>query len=355
MKIKKFSAQTIPEALTQIKREMGPEAIVLGTARRRVKGRADLVEVVAAVGEEVEQMAKVSAKPSNSRTNLTEMRKLDRDILSELRQIEMRLQDIVESVIADAYLCPDSSNSFVRGLLTAGFDPMLLRDSIKLEDLARAQSQQGFVRSILEGIPIVNPTERVSIFVGPSGSGKTTSLLKVARRCATRGKARPIVAFLGPKSSRDIIWLKREARNLKAKFHHIDSCSHLERLIEKHPKTTILVDTPGISKIEDTLLRSLVDLSKALDSVRLNLVIEATMDPQNMFALVSCIPGSPNMGLVLTKMDEATRIGGALSVALSSAVPLTYVTGGARSTDGIFVADYEVIAEKIFEGLNEVA
>ncbi|RMF77318.1 MAG: hypothetical protein D6739_12895, partial [Nitrospirae bacterium] len=52
MRIQRFPARTVPEALARVKRALGPEAVVLET--RRIKeaerrARGELVEVVAAV------------------------------------------------------------------------------------------------------------------------------------------------------------------------------------------------------------------------------------------------------------------------------------------------------------------
>ena len=349
MKIKKFSAATIAEALTLAKQEMGSQAVILGTARRA--GRSgSVVEVVVASGEEVEQMANAAvSQQAGSGGRLERIRKLDGDVLSELRRIETRLQEIAESIVGDALM---KGTSALGNLLEAGFDPTLLRTRVKLDHLTRTDSFETLVASLLDDITIERPLEKVAIFVGPSGSGKTTTVLKVARRCAEQNGNKPIIVFFGSKSAREVPWLKRQSKRLGVRFRVVTEPDDLERLIAKNRSKSILVDTPGLSDLSDSHLRYLVDLTKGDLSVRLHLVIEATMDPHNILAIASCIPGSPNMGLVLTKMDEATRIGGAISVALANALPLTYVTGGTKLTDGIFVADHGIIREKVFESLE---
>ena len=65
MQIKKFEAPTIQEALEAIKKELGPEAVILQTRKHR-KGfgllSKALVEVTAAVSERVIEKIKITDK-----------------------------------------------------------------------------------------------------------------------------------------------------------------------------------------------------------------------------------------------------------------------------------------------------
>ncbi len=352
MKIKKFSAATIPEALTKVRLDMGSHAVILGTSRRRVRGSINVVEVVAAAGEEVKRMATLSGRQDKRPMALERMRNIDRDLLAELKAIEARLNEIAESVVSDAFT--RKGGSVIDDLLQAGFDPLLLRDRIKLDRLASPVSLRNLISDLLGEVRIEKPIDRVGIFVGPAGAGKTTTVLKVARRYSEQDRTKPIVVFFGPKSARDVTWLRQQCKSLKLKFRVVTHCNDLERFITRQ-RSPILIDTPGLSEISDSDLRFLVGLSRQKASVRLHLVVEATMDPQNIYALASCIPGSPSMGLVLTKMDEAARIGGVLSAVLAGAMPLIYVTGGTQSSDGIFVPDLGIITDKVFESLEKSA
>jgi flagellar biosynthesis GTPase FlhF len=86
----------------------------------------------------------------------------------------------------------------------------------------------------------------------------------------------------------------------------------------------------------------------------LRLVVDATMDPWNICAIASCIPGASGMSLVLTKLDEATRIGGAVSASIASGIPLAFVTGGRRAVDGVHIPSADLLSEKILDAVKSI-
>jgi flagellar biosynthesis GTPase FlhF len=59
------------------------------------------------------------------------------------------------------------------------------------------------------------------------------------------------------------------------------------------------------------------------------------------------------LSLVLTKLDEATRIGGAISAAMREGIPVAYLTGGRDYDSGILVPDRMLLYDRIIEGLAE--
>ena len=124
MKIRKFTAASIPEALNLVRSEMGDDALILGTSRSRGrKGRAGEVEVVAArdrMGGRAETRATSHTK------EIKDMRKLDRDIVTELKQIETRLKDFLESFDAPAARRSEKVLPLNKDLVNAGFDPAML-------------------------------------------------------------------------------------------------------------------------------------------------------------------------------------------------------------------------------------
>jgi flagellar biosynthesis protein FlhF len=344
MKIKKFSAPSIPEALNLARRELGEDALILGTARRPAAGgRRGPVEVVAGTeGGAPGTGNSLKERPASGREEIETMRKTDRDLVNELKVIEARLKDVLRKLPASGTV-KAASQPLYEDLLRAGFDPEFVRNR-RIEDGAGTEE---LVRSLIREVPIQAPTERISVFVGPSGSGKTTSLLKVTAKCLAED-VKPLVIYLGP-DSRDVGWLKSECRRLGARFKRIDDLRKLDRILARS-KGRVLVDTPSISDLGDRELRHLIGKSGTDEGVRIRLVVDSTMDPTNLCGIASCIPETGRLGLVLTKLDEAVRIGGAVSVALSTRIPLVYVTGGRRATDGIFVPDADLLVEKILDG-----
>jgi flagellar biosynthesis GTPase FlhF len=128
----------------------------------------------------------------------------------------------------------------------------------------------------------------------------------------------------------------------------------MAKMISKE-KAPILVDTPSISDLGDAELRFLVGAAGEVPGMGLRLVVDATMDPWNVCAIASCIPQASGMSLVLTKLDEATRIGGAVSASIASGIPVAFVTGGRDVGDGVHVPDADLLSEKILDGVRSFA
>jgi flagellar biosynthesis protein FlhF len=281
------------------------------------------------------------------------MKKLDRDIVSELKQIEARLKELLDGLGGPAEGWSKDSPPVNKDILDAGFDPAMIEGKVPVSLLRSESASDQIVRALVGGVPVASTDDRILVFLGPSGSGKTTTLLKVARTVFIPNGAKPKVVFFGSYDE-DTSWLKARCRSLGLKFTRISRIDKMAKLIKKE-KAPVLVDTPSISDLGDAELRFLVEAGKLTPGMGLRLVVEATMDPWNVCAIASCIPQTPEMSLVLTKLDEATRIGGAVSASIASGIPVALVTGGREVSDGVHVPDVETLSEKIMDGVRSVS
>lgn len=360
-KIKKFTAASIPEALNLVRREMGEEALILGTSRSKGrKGRPGGVEVVAARDGRTAQYPARTREEAGGGTKevshskeIREMRKLDRDIVTELKQIEARLKDLLEGFDRPSEVRNVRVLPLNRDLVSAGFDAAMLEGRIPASLLRSDAAPDQLVKAVVGGVSVARTEDRILVFLGPSGSGKTTTLLKVARSVFLVNNVEPRVVFFGPKDE-DTSWLKAQCKRLGLKFRHISRMDRMAKMLKKE-KAPILVDTPGISDLGDAEMRFLVEASREIPGMGLRLVVDATMDPWNACAIASCIPQGSSMSLVLTKLDEATRIGGAVTASIASGIPVSFVTGGRDTGDGVHVPDAELLSEKILDGVKSTA
>jgi flagellar biosynthesis protein FlhF len=197
------------------------------------------------------------------------------------------------------------------------------------------------------------PEERVSIFVGPSGSGKTTALLKVAAAVLMRRGIVPRVLHFGERRTRDSRGLASSCRRLGIKFKAVSDGGALAAEIAKSGGEPVLIDTPGIGELNDEGLEALAGLTRNAEGAVIRLVVNSATDAANISAIASCIPGPARVSLVLTKLDEATRIGGAVSAAIREGIPVGYLTGGRDFRSGIYVPDRGLLYDRIVEGLDQ--
>jgi flagellar biosynthesis protein FlhF len=367
-KIKKFSARSTPEALKKVKLEMGDNALILGTTRvSSQSGKPSRIEVVAATTGDATPAARQIAKPASDRQpygsrakpaitdpEIGKMRDMNKDLVLELRQIEARLRDLLDKILlpADSPILQDPGKADQR-LLSTGLDPFL----VKKEDGGLPTPAESpielLVEDLIDRVRFEPGLKRISVFLGASGSGKTTSVLKIAASVLLPGGFKPQVLYFGRDDERSTAWLRSQCKQLGVKFRKVSSIKKLDKILRKASKNPILIDTPGISDLTEEEVRYLGDAAKIHEGMRIKLVVDSGMDPQNLCAIASCVPEPSRMSLVLTKLDEASRIGGAVSMAINTRIPLAYVTGGRDISTGIYAANSALLSGKILESLSE--
>jgi flagellar biosynthesis protein FlhF len=370
MKIRKFAATSTAEAFRMVQRELGKDALILGTTQRPRPDRdGNTVEVVAASGARsqagpVQMNSKGPAVAQGPQAEqVRRVRELDAGVVNELRQIEHRLTEILagldlpeasETEAATSEPGPaegrKASPILRERLLGAGFAPDLIDSRDHFLAAARNISLEALVRCLVKEVTQEPPAEDVSVFVGPSGAGKTTTVLKIAAGMLVPNGAKPRVVYFG-RDEAGATHLRARCKKLRIKFKHVSGIAALRKLLAKPSKFPILIDTPGISSLGEEELRFLVDKAREQENINLRLVVDAGMDPLNICAIASCLPDTSRASLVLTKLDEATRIGGAVSAAIGNSLQVSYVTGGREVSDGIFVADSEILLEKVMDGM----
>jgi flagellar biosynthesis protein FlhF len=358
MRIKKFTGTNIAQSLSLAKAEMGEDALILQTMRRR-KGAESVVEVVAANNQAAKSAGNLSAAGSApADSGATEgvpnvLKAADLSIMKELEDVGLQLDSIMAKIAPPDWDRRRKQLTELRvNLHNAGFDPALVQRRFLKREPAPGGSFESYLRDLVGDVPLEIPEERVSIFVGPSGSGKTTALLKVASMLRREG-AKPRVIFLVSGRTRESKELAASCKELGLKYKAVADSGRLAAEIMKSGGSPVLIDTTGITGLEDEDLEALAGLTVSIESAVIRLVVNSATDPANISAIASCIPRNARVSLVLTKLDEATRIGGAISAAMKEGLPVAYLSGGRDFDSGIFVPDRVLLFDRIVEGLAE--
>jgi flagellar biosynthesis protein FlhF len=369
MRIKKFTGPNIAKSLALAKAEMGEDALILQTVRRR-KGAESVVEIVAANNRAAESAGNLRAGHSGAKAGAGGPREgasagardgraevlpnMDLGIMRELKQVELQLNSIMTKIAPSAWDDRRKQLSELRvNLQNAGFDPGLVQRRFLKKEPLPGSSFEAYLEDLIGDVPLEVPEERVSVFVGPSGSGKTTALLKVAAAVLLSRGIKPRVIYFGSERTRDSKGLAASCRELGIKFKAVSDGNRLAKEIMKSGEHPVLIDTPGIAALGDESLEFIAELTRTVEGAVIRLVVNSAMDPANISAIASCIPRPARVSFVLTKLDEATRIGGAISAAIREGIPVAYVTGGRDFESGIFVPDRVLLYDRIVEGLAE--
>jgi flagellar biosynthesis protein FlhF len=170
-------------------------------------------------------------------------------------------------------------------------------------------------------------------FIGATGVGKTTTLAKLAVRWVLRHGPRDI-ALVGSDTVR--IGAQDQIQSLgqllgvpvytPENFESLPTL--LSRLGDRH--RMILIDTPGSSLRDGQLASRLGVLSNCASQMETALVLAASTQVGSVEETVKRYAPANPACCVLTKLDEAASIGGALSVLIKARLPVSYLSEGQR-------------------------
>ncbi len=120
-------------------------------------------------------------------------------------------------------------------------------------------------------------------------------------------------------------------------------------LSELKNKHTVLIDTVGVSQRDKMVTEQVAMLSgKDIDVKRL-LCLNATSTGETLSEVVRAYQGSGLAGCILTKLDEAATIGGALDIAIRQKLNIYYVASGQRVPEDLHVANKQYLVDRAFK------
>lgn len=180
----------------------------------------------------------------------------------------------------------------------------------------------------------------VVALVGPTGVGKTTTVAKLAARYILRhGVSR--VALVTTDSYRIGAHqqLRTFGRLLGVPVYVADSSEALRSVLEGlRDKSLVLIDTAGMSQRDVRLTEQLAMLRAGAARVRNYLVLSATAQRAALDEAVRAFKNTAIAGCILTKLDEAASTGEVLSVAVQQRLPVAYVSDGQRVPEDLHPA-----------------
>ncbi|MFK2878592.1 flagellar biosynthesis protein FlhF [Rhodanobacter hydrolyticus] len=180
----------------------------------------------------------------------------------------------------------------------------------------------------------------ITALVGPTGVGKTTTIAKLAARAVMRHGA-PQVALVSTDHYRigAAAQLEHYGRLLGVQVYPAYDARSLGKVLEMlHGRHTVLIDTAGMAGSDPRLAQQLEILADA-GELRSCLVLAANAQVASLEEAVDAYHALKPHACILTKLDEAPRLGGALSVLIRHRLPLDYVTDGQRVPEDIATAD----------------
>ena len=224
-------------------------------------------------------------------------------------------------------------------------DPQMLRS--KLMDLMVAKVI--LLDPAATPAPVGRP--KVQAFIGPTGVGKTTTIAKLAANYKIREGKKVGMITIDTFRIAAVDQLKIYAEIIDVPLQVVLTAGELKAAIESMKDfDIILLDTAGRSQNDRIRIGQLSGFLKAAQPDEIHLVMAATA---NRSAIISTLERFLQLGvnrIIMTKLDEATACGAVLNVAAVGKLPISYVTTGQDVPDDIQPADPAHLARCIMEG-----
>ncbi|WP_434647305.1 flagellar biosynthesis protein FlhF [Achromobacter piechaudii] len=247
-----------------------------------------------------------------------------------------------------------------RSLLDAGFSTKLVRALVdRLPPGLSADAAQAWARNeLVTHLPVVASEDEflaggVYALVGPTGVGKTTTLAKLAARCVAR-EGRDQVAMLTTDLFRigALEQLQIYGRLMGVPAHSVRDAAELRRILaELGNRKIVLIDTTGISQRDRLVAEQAAMLCNAGKPVRRLLVLNAASQGDTLDEVAHAYRngvGEDVAGCIITKLDEATRLGAALDTAIRHRLPIHYMSVGQKVPEHMELARADTLIDRAF-------
>lgn len=252
--------------------------------------------------------------------------------------------------------------ALLRSLLECGFSMPLVRSLLERlpADMDRHAALAWSRNELVASLPVLRDEDElladggVFALVGPTGVGKTTTLAKLAARCVDR-EGRDQVAMLTTDMFRigALEQLQIYGRLMGIPAHSVRDADELKQaLAHLGSRRIILIDTTGISQRDRKVAAQAALLHAAGRPVRRLLVLNAASQGDTLDEVAHAYrngAGEDVVGCIVTKLDEATRIGPALDTAIRHRLPIHYVSVGQQVPADMAVAEAQPLIDRALE------
>jgi flagellar biosynthesis protein FlhF len=401
MKLRKFSANTSREAIRLVRDALGSDAIIL--SNKNIDGRVEIVameeDAVNALASEnaescvspapehiMQAMPQFSPKigvlqetesfsqqwqtpqPAIVPSNAMDMANMMNEIRSMRGMLEAQLAEIAWGHTQKRH--PQKAK-ILKEMLATGFSASLARFLIEKLPLGESNSNQeakidglDWIKAILvKNLQTIGNENEilekggVYALVGPTGVGKTTTTAKLAARCVMRhGPSKLALISTDGYRIGGYEQLRIYGKILGVMVHAVKDEADLRiALSELKNKHTVLIDTVGVGQRDKMVTEQVAMLSGADVNVKRLLCLNATSTGETLSEVVRAYQGNGLAGCILTKLDEAATIGGALDIAIRQKLRIYYVASGQRVPEDLHVANKHYLIDRAFKLKRETS
>jgi flagellar biosynthesis protein FlhF len=338
------------EAIANVKRELGPEAVILSCAQAR-KGllASPVVEVTAALGTSELDGNALKPEAPTPRKSAQGARIAEGDVERIIAPLKAEMRSLRS-------LVKQQSENDDRGIIRneiSSLKKMVVQELQRLAEVsARASANLPPLDTIAANAALAAPsTARSVAVVGASGVGKTTTIAKLACTDALITKQRVALLTLDVYRVGAVQQIQAYADLIGIPLEVVDTPSGLASALRRHASAgRIYIDTGGGSPSDLRVQNAFAAALHTLPDLEVHLALPAASTGNQIDeALARYRPLEPAR-LIFTKCDEASDLRELVYTPARVGIPVCHITMGQRVPEDLEAATAKRLLELAARG-----
>ncbi|MGO1057808.1 flagellar biosynthesis protein FlhF [Planococcus sp. FY231025] len=371
MRLKTYIVDNVADAIPQIKRDLGADALILSTKKVKKGGvfglfQKEKLEVIAAIESKGAEKAKgqpanerpvpVFTEPETIRPQAMREEAADEtgNLIAELKSIKQFMMHVIEEDRLPDVLKPLSGRLDEQGVKKEVQSEILAKMMVVLDKNPAATEAEIGEAARLEIIRMIRAHQKapsgqnpdIVCFIGPTGVGKTTTIAKIAADYLLREDKKVGLITSDTYRIAAVEQLKTYASILNIPVKVVESFDDLVKAMEELSDCDIvLMDTAGRNYQQKQYIDDLESLLPNQSNVQINLVLSLTSKFEDMKRIIDNFKTIKMDNLILTKKDETSSAGAMLNLIYRYSIPVRFIANGQNVPDDLLAATPELIAD----------
>ncbi|GIN37512.1 flagellar biosynthesis protein FlhF [Heyndrickxia sp. FSL K6-6286] len=376
MKVKKYVAQNMAEAMKQIRQDLGDEAVILNSKVTHTGGWLGLfkkkkLEVIAALDmERKPSTVFVKEKKREQLPQHPSQKSLEsnKNLHEEINEIKRMVQDITINQPIQMQNYPEPIQIFCEKLYSQDLNMNIIH-SLGEELLKQWRSSQvdpseqeisewakKHFTEILSQYDNggSNVRKKYINLVGPTGVGKTTTLAKIAAGEVINNRKK--IAFITTDTYRiaAIEQLKTYANLLNVPVEVVYKLEDFQKAVKKYEDYDhVFIDTAGRNYREMKYIEELQNLIDFKQDIETFLTLSMTMKERDIQEIIKNFEILSIDKFIFTKLDETSTYGTIVNIMIQNKKGVAYLTYGQDVPDDVEVGSSQAIIKHLFEGIDQ--